>query len=122
MKATYEKGHISFSLEDALQSVDAEQIPDLLQSLSCETKVIDYVAQQIINRWTEDGYHGYTGLAHPQQYSGLDKAWRDVAKASGEIAKREIERLEDALSFAEKQYQSAVNELNELRSKRYEFR
>jgi hypothetical protein len=105
----YESGSIKINLEDLLARVETDRKLEMIESMSCSNDLIDYVAQQIIERWTDNGYSGgtfVTALAEPT--TGLDKAWREVAKASGDVAKREILRLEGALKAREK-------ELNDLR-------
>lgn len=121
MKLKYEQGAVSFDLHGLLEMVPADQKRELVESLSCDTDLIDFVAQQIIDKWTENGYSGgafVTAAIAPA--FGLDKAWRDVAKASGEVAKREIARLEDALRRSEARCQELSNELAE-RSQRREY-
>lgn len=119
MKLQYEGGMVSFDLHWLLEMVPAEQKRELVESLSCDTDLIDFVAQQIINKWTENGYHGAAlcSAADAPAY-GLDKAWRDVAKASGEVAKREIERLEEALRRSEARCGELLTELAEANRRR----
>ena len=121
MKLKYEQGAVSFDLHGLLEMVPADQKRELVESLSCDTDLIDFVAQQIINKWTENGYSGgaLCSATDAPAY-GLDKAWRDVAKASGEVAKREIERLEAALRRSEDRCRELSNELAE-RNQRHEY-
>lgn len=67
--------------------------------------VIKYVTDQILDGWTEQSSHGYidcTAQSNPS--SAINVARREIAKRSSEIAKKEIEALENALAKAEKMY------------------
>ena len=100
MNIKYENGEIKFQLEDILGYVSSEQKLALVEHLSCHDEVIKHVTDQIIDEWTENGCHGgvnFAAKAEPKEYDALDTAWRRVAKASNDIAKDEIERLEKAL-------------------------
>lgn len=119
MQTKYEQGKITFDLHGLLEMVPAEQKREMVESLACDTDLIDFVAQQIIDKWTENGYSGgafVTAAISPA--FGLDKAWRDVAKASGDVAKREITRLEEALRRLEARCQELSNELAERNQRR----
>jgi hypothetical protein len=109
MKITLKNRDLCIDAQDMMETILREH-PDLVESVSTDDRVIDFVAQQIMRKWTESGYHGATGEAHSVQYGGLDKAWRDVAKASGDVAKREIERLEGALARADERYLKLLDE------------
>jgi hypothetical protein len=119
MNANYSAGKISFDFDDVLGCMSDSEKLELIESLSCDGKIIEFVSQQIIDKWTESGfYSGVSCVATADACNGLDKAWRAVAKASGDVAKREIERLEDALRFEKKQTQSAWDEWQKLRNRR----
>lgn len=109
MKVEFKDGNFQFNAYDVVEVIMREH-PDLVEAVACDTRVIDFVTQQIINKWTENGSYGYVGSAQSVQYAGLDKAWRDVAKASGEVAKREITRLEDSLARVDKRYLDLLDE------------
>lgn len=120
MKAKFESGKISIDFTDVLCSMSADEKRELIESLSCDEAVVAFVGQQIIDKWTESGfYSGVSCVATAEAYGGLDKVWRDVAKASGEVAKREIERLEDALRFEKKQTESAWDAYRKATERRY---
>lgn len=115
MELEYQNGRLSFNFQDALESLCADEKRDLIEALSCDAEVVTFVAQQIIDKWTESGYYsGVSCVANHTAYHGLGKAWRDVAKASGEVAKREIERLEEALRHQVKQTETAWAEYHKL--------
>lgn len=111
MDIKYKEGNLQIDLHDLLDNVREEDLNEFLESVSCNDKVIKHVTDQILDKWTENGYSGgaaATAVADPKW--GLDKAWREVAKRSGEVAKREIERLEEALNRRDDEYFSLVNE------------
>jgi len=87
--------------------------------LSTDNEVIRFVTQQILDGWTElDSSSGrlVTALSGVESNRGLDWAIREVAKRAGEVAKKEIERLESALKRREEQIQEL---LDEIRDRRY---
>lgn len=111
MKINFTKGTLEIDLHTLLESVAPEHRVDLIESLSCDEEIIRHVADQIISRWTESSYSGSSWVTAPSDDTcscALDVAWRRVAKASGEVAKREIERLESALKSRE----DDINRLN----------
>jgi len=116
MNAEFKAGKITFELHDLLGQVSTEQKMEMIESMSCDDDVIKHVSAQIISRWTENGYAGGSACtASDAPTMGLDWACREVAKHSGEIAKREIERLEDALRCRNSEVQDLLNELSAAR-------
>ncbi|SEI77964.1 hypothetical protein [Achromobacter sp. NFACC18-2] len=114
MNIELKDGRLHFSLIDAIGQLTGEQKRDAITILACDDEVITMVGQQLVDGMTEDGSCGgilCTASATP--WRGLDKARRDVAKASGDIARQEIERLEQALAACDKQRLQALNELHE---------
>ena len=103
---TYKDGKLSFEFHDVLERVAPDDQVALIESLSCSDPIIRHVTAQILDRWTENGYRGADLCAAaadtdgPVQVPALDWAARTVARRSGEVAAREIERLEDALRRA----------------------
>ena len=111
MNIKYKDGNLQLDLHDLLDNVREEDLSEFLESVSCNDKVIKHVTDQILGKWTENGYSGGAACtADAAPVWGLDKAWREVAKRSGEVAKREIERLEEALKRRNEEYFNLVNE------------
>jgi hypothetical protein len=116
MTTTYKDGKLSFDFHDLLDRVSPADQVDLIESLSCSDPIIRHVAAQILDRWTESGYRGAERCTAAPDTDGpvivpaLDWAARTVARRSGEIAAREIKRLEDALRRANED----IARLNEL--------
>jgi len=122
MNAEYKDGRLSFSFADLLDRMSLDEKRELIESLSCDAEIVTFVGQQIIDKWTENGfYSGVSCIANAETYGGLDKVWRDVAKASGDVAKREIERLEDAVRSADKLASAGWDKYHELASRRGYF-
>ena len=111
MEAEFKNGAIQIDPCHLFEEMDLAQKLELVELLSCDEQIINHVADQIIDRFTENGYGGGVFCsAGVNPVSGLDKAWRRAAKASGDIARREIERLEDALKSAKDAYSQLCDE------------
>ena len=107
----YKEGNLIVDLHSLLDNVPKEDLEVFFESVSCNDRVIKHVTDQIISKWTENCYYGATCIDAPAEpCNGLDKAWREVAKRSGEVAKREIERLEEALKRRNEEYFNLVNQ------------
>lgn len=116
MKVKYEKGELRFNFwEVVAELTDAEKL-ELAEVVACDDSVIKFVAQQILDGWTENGsFGGKFCTAHADPGHGLDWACRQVALRAEEVARKEIERLQDALRFSEKKYSDLVAEAMERR-------
>ena len=111
MEAEFKSGVIQIDPCHLFEKMELTQKLELVELLSCDEQIINHVADQIIDRFTENGYGGSVCCsAGANPVFGIDKAWRRVAKASGDIARREIERLEDALKSARDDYLQLCNE------------
>lgn len=97
-------GDFTFNLLDMIGQLPPEDKLVLVEHLSCEAEVIEFVVDQIVDTYTVNGYHGMKFHTAQHTVSGLDDAIRKVAKASSIVAKKEIERLEDALKKSEQRY------------------
>ena len=113
-----ENGRVSICIPSILEASSSAEKRLLAEVLSCDDDIFDHVAAQIVEKWTENGYHGATcceAQAAPQ--AGLDKAWRLVANASSGIAAKEIKRLAYALAAQTQRYTDLSREFQELREK-----
>ena len=116
MTIKYEKGELHLDLHEMLGHVTGEQKREMVESLSCDDDITRHVVAQILTRWTESGYCGSSVCtAQGEPYYALDQAWRQIAKRSGEVAKREIERLESALKSMREERDSALQDYRNLR-------
>lgn len=110
----YLDGVLTIKIDYLLDAMSDYDKRDLAQRLSCEDAIIQHVADQITEGSTEDGSSGstiYPTQARPS--TPLDKAARQVAKASSEIARQEIERLERRIESQEKEVWKLREELSE---------
>ena len=118
MKADYENGSISFDVYEFLRYyTPKEKLMELADDLSITDGVIDNVTEQILGCFTKNGSSGGTAYptpTHPE--TGLDWAWREVAKSSSDVAKREIERLEKALEVKDKEISDLRERMEEQRN------
>jgi hypothetical protein len=113
MTTTIVKGKLCISIGDLLDNIAPEDKSELLKHIACDSQVIADVVAQILDGWTEDGWHGRKAIeasANPPVWEAIDRAQREIAKRSGEVAKREIERLEKALSAEQKRRQDLEDE------------
>jgi hypothetical protein len=117
MKVKYTDGDLSLNLVDVIHEMTEEEQLLLVESLSCQSSVIEFVGQQITKGWTESGFHGgrYWGSAEPS--TPLDKIIREIANKSGEIAEKEIKRLCDLVKFQEEQLKKRNDEFYALKRK-----
>ena len=87
-----EKGQLRINIHALLDNMTDEERLDLIDTLSCSDVVIKHVADQIITGYTDYGSCGWKGHTE-SPYTPLDKATRQVAENSSEIAKEEIQDL-----------------------------
>ena len=92
-----ERGRLSFNLDAVLEQLPPDELRRLSTHLACTDAVLEDVTAQLLDGWTEDGSHGYGGMALPEPYTPLDKARRELAKRAGDVAKQELEKMERAL-------------------------
>lgn len=97
MKVKCEDGRLSFDAVEFVSCMTLDTKREFADALACNSDVIEFVAQQILTGWTEYDSHGPKSFVAGVYPRGLEKAIRDIAKASGEVARKEIESLEEAL-------------------------
>ena len=85
-----------------------------MQSLSSHEIIIKHVADQIINGSTDDGYSGSFSMVKSKPDTALQTAIRDISINSSEIAKSEIESLQNTLAAAEKVRDEYMNKYYDL--------
>lgn len=106
-----DKRQIVIELSWLLSALTDEQKRELVDSLACEESIIADVSAQLLYGWTERSSHGPRscgGDAEPS--TALEKARRELAMRSSEIAREEIEDLKRALVWQkamEEHYSSA---------------
>ena len=101
MDATVRKGRLCLYIEDLLNGLGPEERRELAEALALQDTVIKDVADQIVAGITDGGSRGrVVGRALALPVNGLDYATRLVAKSIDTVQRREIVRLEEALSDA----------------------
>lgn len=108
---------VTVNLYKAFRAMPEEDKASFLDTLACDDGVIRLVSQQILDGWTDLCSHGGTQCTDLQDVSRtpLSAAVREVAKRSGEVAQKEIERLERALASVSKDRDAYLHEACELR-------
>jgi len=101
VKATIENGKVVLDYCELLGEAEGRELELLVQSLACQDDLVRHVADQLLEGWTEDGYHG--GKVGDASGSGtpIDKARRRIALGADKVAKETIEALQRALKQAE---------------------
>lgn len=121
MKVNYKAGTLEIDLHEILMGVYPEKKVEMIESLACDDAIIKHVADQIIHRWTENSCSGGSNCTIPADASKgcpLDDAWRRVAKASSDVAKTEIERLERGLALRDEQITKLHEQIREMSERR----
>ena len=99
-KIVIDKGFMNIDLDWLFAQLKQEEKLRLIETLSCEDAIIKHVTDQLLEGWTENSYHGYTGTDAAEPTTPLDKGRRRIALGAGAVAKEEIARLVRQLSRA----------------------
>lgn len=99
---------------ELIELIDEDDKVEFMQSLSCHDVAIKHVADQIIHGCTSGGHSGSEGVISESPSTPLQKAKREIALSSSDIASREIRNLERALGSQKERF-------NELENKYYEL-
>lgn len=119
MKTQYKDGLLSIDVQALFDAIPDDEKVSLIETLSCQDSVIKHVTDQILDGWTERGFYGSIACtAIDDPVFGLDWACRQVAKRAGEVAAKEIKRLEDALRHSESQLREFYIRIDKDRSER----
>ncbi len=96
-----DKRQIVIDLSWLLSALNDEQKRELVDSLACEDAIISDISSQLLDGWTERASHGAKDCgAQPEPRTPLDKARREIANRSGEVAANEIADLKSALCWS----------------------
>jgi len=96
-----DKGKLSIDVSALFYDMEDEQKIRFADTLSVEDAIIKNVAQQIINGMTDSCSYGACDDDKANPSWPLALAIREVSKGANDIAKRQIERLENALKHQE---------------------
>lgn len=91
---------------------DVDTLMEIAQRIGCHDKVLEAVAQQIVHRCTDEGWHGMTAGRVDSHATGMDAAIRMVIMGRDDVCKREHLRLEEALTYERDRAQKAFDELH----------
>lgn len=109
MKATIKDGAVTLKLYHLLEQLTDNELKAFADSVAIQDHVITYVVQQILDGWTDhDSRAALTCVAETEPRNGLGWALREIAKRSGDVASKEIKRLEEGMKHKDE-------ELNHLR-------
>ena len=117
MRIKIEQGHLKLHVYDLLGLLDADQKKELVEVLAVQDDVIKHVVEQVLTGWTENGMRAarqVTAGSGEHYLPALDEAIREVSKRSGDVARKEIERLEAALKYKDELLQRMNEELQKL--------
>ncbi len=108
---------VTVNLYEAFRAMPDEDKASFLDTLACDDGVIRLVSQQILDGWTDLCSHGGTQCTdiHDVSSTPLSAAVREVAKRSGDVARKEIERLERELARVSETRDKYLHEACELR-------
>lgn len=118
MKAVVASGKVTIDLYELIESLTDEERRELADSVACNSDVIKFVAQQILDGWTELDSHGPIGMATAEPFHGLEWAVRQVALRAGDVSAKEVKRLQSALEMVEKQRDRLAEDLRRINDKR----
>ena len=90
MKVEIKDGKVILDACEMFDNMDADELHKLVQSLACQDAILKHVTDQLLEGWTEDGYHGSKG-GDATGNSPLDLARRRIALGAGKVAKETIE-------------------------------
>jgi hypothetical protein len=114
------EGKLQVEVVDLLERVDADKLMSLADNLAITDQVIQFVVQQILDGWTElDSHAGTCVRPSPDPCTALDTAVREVAKRASEVARKEIERLEETLRKERRESEELSQQLADLRRSPY---
>ena len=94
------EGKLVIDVQDIFDNLPSDKVIELIESLSCSEVVIKHVADQLLQGWTENGYHGSisSGLTPSTEIcAARDK----IAKGAGDVASKRILELEQLVKAAE---------------------
>lgn len=98
MKIEIENGFLKVSMCDMLATMTGDHRRELIDTLACESDVIEAVCDQIIEGYTSWGSScgSRTFSFHHTPYAALDRAKRRIAESRDAIASEELAQAEKA--------------------------
>jgi hypothetical protein len=100
---------VTLDLRDILEKLGPDEVEEIADYLSCNDKIIKNVADQIVEGMTSMGSYGSISHTPEKPSTPLDKAVRQVAEASSDIAKGEIGAMSSRLEKLTEQKDQVTN-------------
>lgn len=116
MNIKLEEGRLSFDIVELFERLTLEEKKVVAQTLACQDDIVEYVAQQLIQGCTDDGWHASTGPAH-NPFTALDNARLRVAAAAPAVAAQELAGLQRAAQHFYEQWNKLLFENARLKSR-----
>ncbi len=115
------EGKLVIDVQDIFDNLSHDAALELIERLSCSEVVIKHVADQLLEGWTENGYHGSicSGLTPSTQ---INAAKDKIAKGANDIATKrivELERMVEREKEATKTAWDSYHDLIDRRSNSY---
>ncbi len=118
MKAVIENGKVVLDYCELFDEADGQELKLLVQSLACQDSIVQHVADQLLEGWTEDGYHGGRCGDATESHTPLNKARRRIALGAGKIAAETIEAQQRAIKQAKEQTDRLWDKIHTLEAER----
>jgi len=87
-------GDVVLTLIDIMDQMPPEALLETIESLSCAEAVIKHVADQLLEGWTENGYHGSMDCSSIEPDCAINVARARIEKAADKLAVDRIAELE----------------------------
>lgn len=94
----YERGNIVINVYDLIGELSNEHRAEIIDALACQDEVINEVMNQVLEGCTTLGsFAAQGGGGNPDAIYGIDGARMRIAKASSEVAAKEIAALSEQI-------------------------
>lgn len=114
----FKDGKIVLDVYDLISQLPSETRGQIIDLLACQEEVIDEVMNQVIDGYTSKNSHGPRHFGgDPEETRGIDGARMRIAKASSEIAAKEIEALARKIKSEKELGQKGWDAYHELLSR-----
>lgn len=116
MKVTTTDRGFSVDIYELISDMPEDFLRTLADAVAVQDCVVRYVAQQILDGWTElNSSNGRYCVAISEPQTGLDWAVREVARRAGEVAAEEIKRLERGIVYRDEEIAGLRKEFERFR-------
>lgn len=109
MNLTVKDKFLSFHVCELFENLDDEALAFVVDSLACQDRIIEEVANQILDGFTTDGSYGLENCSGDEPSTALSKARRRVAEGASDVAKKEIDKLQSAYTRKDKAWREELS-------------